>query len=549
MSEDYGWTKSVCDNYIFWFKGYVVNTTFEEIARLANISISNIGGCSKDFSNFLSNIRGHYSFIFYKDNVLIAVVDKICTIPLFYTETSDCIIIGNNAAVIKNNISLNNNNLDSSSVLEILMSGYTIGSKTIYRSMRQITAGEYVCLHSGHIYTEYYHTYSPWKVNLRSKSSLKRELTDVLLDVMEKLSLSIKGKQVIVPLSAGYDSRLVASGLKNAGVEDVLCISYGRENSFEVLTAKKIARRLGYEFKHISYNSDYVRNYFRSKEFNKFNDYFDRYSSVEFIQDNLAVSFLHEDLKFDKNPVIINGMTGDYISGGHIPHILSKPIKNLDTSKERESLFDMAMEEYMHKHYNLWGSLSHQDNKDKIIESIFHFLKDRIPDFRNFNNIHAIFEVLEFYGRQSKYVVKGQEAYDYYDYDWRLPLWDPIFIDFWESVPLEYKYSQKLYKEVLIENNWGGVWDNIGINRKTINPPWIRPVRLLFKVLFAPTGKKYWHQFERNVLKYWMDDSRVSTRYPYSRFFMDKKGHRNVVSFASKDYVQKHTALNLNKFL
>ena len=83
MSEDYGWTKSVCDNYIFWFKGYVVNTTFEEIARLANISISNIGGCSKDFSNFLSNIRGHYSFIFYKDNVLIAVVDKICTIPLF----------------------------------------------------------------------------------------------------------------------------------------------------------------------------------------------------------------------------------------------------------------------------------------------------------------------------------------------------------------------------------------------------------------------------------------------------------------------------------
>jgi asparagine synthase (glutamine-hydrolysing) len=540
MNQDYGWKKFIYAEYIFWFKGYIIDNTSENIAKLLVEFLSDGIKKTDTLSDFLSQIRGHYSFVIHRNNMLVAVVDKVCSIPLFYKETSDTIIISNNAGIIKKHL-CNNLDIDNSSILEISMSGYTLGRKTLYSSMYQIMAGEYMHIHDdSRIERRYYHTYSPWKVNTRTKSSLKNELTNVLLDVMDKVASTTKNKKIIVPLSAGYDSRLIVSGLKQVGVEDVLCISYGRENSFEVLAAHDIAKKLGYEFKHIHYDSDYIRNFYNSDEYSEFKKHFNRYNSVEFLQDMSAISFMTANSEIDKDSVIVNGMSGDYISGAHTLDIFSKI----------EPEFDVAITEYIHKHYNLWASLLNNNNKKAIADNILMFLRYRIPDFENFDksNVYAIFEALEYYGRQSKFVIKGQEVYDYYGYDWRLPLWDSTFVDFWEGVPLNYKLSQKLYKDVLVENDWGGVWSTIPLNQKTIQPSWIRPIRLFFKVLFSPIGRKQWHQFERNALHYWMDDY-GSKRYPYSRFLMDKKGHRNIVSFRSEDYLREHTDFNTNHFI
>ena len=49
-------------------------------------------------------------------------------------------------------------------------------------------------------------------------------------------------------------------------------------------------------------------------------------------------------------------------------------------------------------------------------------------------------------------------------YGWRIPLWDGEILDFWKDVPLQYKVNQKLYKETLINDNWGEVWRDIDIN-------------------------------------------------------------------------------------
>ena len=548
MEQSYGWNKSTHGECIFWFKGYLFDMSFDDVVQPVSVFISNISKYKEDLSNFLSNIRGHYSFVIYMGDVLIAVVDKVCTIPLFYAETDNQILIGNSATVIKDSICSSGCSFNDSSVLEISMSGYTIGDKTLYNSIHQITAGEYMCIHNSRIHKQYYHTYSPWKTRTRTESLLKKELTSVLIDVMDRLALSVKNKRVVVPLSAGYDSRLIVSGLKQAGVKDVLCVSYGRAKSFEVSAAKNIASKLGYDFKHVNYDSSYIRNYYNSDEYSKFKSCFDRKNSVEFVQDMSAISFMHANSELDKNSVIINGMTGDYISGSHILHVFSPYVAhNRNMSRDNNAnLFDMAMMEYVQKHYNLWDTLSNNNNNNKIIDNILIFLEDRVPGFNNFDNMYAIFEFLEFYGRQSKFVLKGQEVYDYYGYDWRLPLWDSVFIDFWQSVPLDYKYSQKLYKDVLVENNWGNVWNNIPLNKKTINPLWIRPVRFLSKILFSPLEKKQWHQFERNVLEYWMDDSYGSKRYPYSRFLLDKKGHRNILSFRTEDYIKKHVDLSLD---
>ena len=67
------------------------------------------------------------------------------------------------------------------------------------------------------------------------------------------------------------------------------------------------------------------------------------------------------------------------------------------------------------------------------------------------SKIYKIFEYLEFVNRQSNYVIQGQRVYDFYNLKWELPLWDDEYLDFWNKVPYDFKFQQKLYKYMLIK--------------------------------------------------------------------------------------------------
>ena len=41
-----------------------------------------------------------------------------------------------------------------------------------------------------------------------------------------------------------------------------------------------------------------------------------------------------------------------------------------------------------------------------------------------------VYEILEYENRQCKYVINGQRLYEYFKYEWRLPLWDNLYLDF-----------------------------------------------------------------------------------------------------------------------
>ena len=61
------------------------------------------------------------------------------------------------------------------------------------------------------------------------KTEFKKKLTQELLKLMKRIGESCKDRQILIPLSGGYDSRLIASGLKKIGVNNVVCFSYGQK--------------------------------------------------------------------------------------------------------------------------------------------------------------------------------------------------------------------------------------------------------------------------------------------------------------------------------
>ena len=73
---------------------------------------------------------------------------------------------------------------------------------------------------------------------------------------------------------------------------------------------------------------------------------------------------------------------------------------------------------------------------------------------------------------------------------------------FWQKVPMNYKFKQKLYVEMLKKNNYGNVWGaDIPVNKKTITPKWLIPLDLYANYhlgFFGKKGKSAWKQFDMN---------------------------------------------------
>jgi hypothetical protein len=196
---------------------------------------------------------------------------------------------------------------------------------------------------------------------------------------------------------------------------------------------------------------------------------------------------------------------------------------------------------FLDKHYSLWGKLRTNFNDKIIISELSKIAVERFQSKKKDTILlYAIIEGMEWIGRQSRLVINQQRSYDFIGHEWRLPLWSEEFLDFWEGIPPEYKVGQKLYKDVLMENNWGGVWKGIEVNNKQIRPQSLRFARLFVKVLISPFGKKKFHRIEKNIFVYWMHPSYARAVTSYLHVLFDKRGQRNTNSWTADQFIKRN---------
>ena len=138
--------------------------------------------------------------------------------------------------------------------------------------------------------------------------------------------------------------------------------------------------------------------------------------------------------------VFVPGHTGDFISGGHIPEeLMSKKSKN-DLKKIIETI--------LYHHYILWDWREH--NKE-LVKSFEKRIKQTIGASSPKDQLEEViaYNRWELENRQAKYIVNSLRVYEYFGAEWMIPLWDYELIDFFEKVPLSFRYKQKLYNETL----------------------------------------------------------------------------------------------------
>jgi len=521
ITEEYRWRKVSKNGVSIYYKGEFDD---DSLGVLFNLPFANSNHAKK----YIDSLNINFSVIILTENCCIMAVDKIRSTPIIYTKSHnkwfvDCKLSRLIGAVGEKKI-------DRNSALSIAMSGYTIGDSTIYETVYSLVAGQIVFLrgHDNIKKIQYYH-YLPKTDVVNNNSNYANELKNVTIGILKKTIKSLNGRQAIIPLSAGNDSRLIASGFRYLGYDNVKCYSYGFED-FESQTSRVIAKKLGYEWRLIKLSTSNEKAFYKSDEFKDYLNYSDVGVSIPVVRWLSTVRILKKSKWIDNNAVFINGNSGDFISGGHINKTL------YCSAIERKLHMRHVLKLFTEKHFRLWGRLQNKKNYG-VINKLLLSEYNKLLEYDNEISIESLYESLEYSHRQTKYVVSAQRVYEYYGYEWRLPLWDVDYLDFWANVPLNFKYKQRLYTDVLLKENWSDVW-KVPVNKSNIRPMWIVPLRVIAKFVFLIFGnsKIQWRKFELSVFKYWMDNGRVTMLFPYSKFLLNRD-IKGVQSLISKSYL------------
>ena len=363
------WKKYKQDNLSIWVKGYIYNYSIQKIISICKVIKK------ENILSFVTSIDGHFALLVQRDDPTFIAVDKIRSIPLFFIKIKSDFYIDYDP---KNLVYFNefDKEIDENAKLEIFMSGFTIGSKTIYKNLYSLKAGEIVLFQKNKYEFNQYYKYFGEIVDKNFDEYLE-ELSEITLNIFRKMLTQIGDRQIIIPLSAGNDSRLVASILKHLGATNVKCYSYGTEGNFEAKIAKQIASKLGFEWKFIPLTHKSEKKYYKSDEFKKYLDYCETYSSVPQFQSLSTIKYL-KDLKWIENDAIfVNGISGDFISGGHI-NVKKEDgfIKNNNNNKRKKNILNQLIE----KHFSLWGYLKNENNLNKIKIIYFMSIQNLMTD-------------------------------------------------------------------------------------------------------------------------------------------------------------------------
>lgn len=385
----------------------------------------------EEYKEILLNSQGIFSAIVKRGQYHYLLIQDITrTFPLFFAALEDKIIITDDTFKLKD---LFDFELDRDAIIEFLRVRYVLEDKTLLKGVKQVGAGEIVEIKDGKIRKEIYHTHILRKDEKFKEdfASLKLKLHNILNRVIERLIEFADGATIVIPLSGGYDSRLIATLLKSHNYEDVVLYTYGFPDSYEVQTAKKVAERLGYEWYHIEF-PHVEKEYIESEEFVDFMKYSFNHVSTPHLPDFLAFKLTLDKNIIPKGAIIVPGHSGDVFAGSWLRKL---PLPTVDT-------FAYIIKA---KHFTI---NEHYDEDKYIIKKLNEYLKQY---YTSEVEIYSLDDNWNFKERQPKFIINSNRAYEYFDHKHAIPLWDLELVEFFRRVPLEYKTKKILYNEVAME--------------------------------------------------------------------------------------------------
>lgn len=394
----------------------------------------------EQINKLLNDIDGFFTIIFENNDIILVIGDRVRSYPIFFTHKNSKIFISDNAHILKEKLDLRQQN--NIGVLEFLLCGFVTGNETLYQGLKQLLPGQYLIWDKNKKYYKIinYYQYLPHLDQIKYKREInyidkKTEFKELLFNSFNRLKqfINTNNYQPIVPLSGGIDSRLIAVMLKEVGINNAICFTYGTETHPEVIKSKEVAEKLGFKWMFVKYSKQKWYNEYHNLIKKKYLKYADGLSVKPHFLDFIAVKELFSNQ--NRNYLFLPGHSLDFLTGSHISETLIEN-NNMKTS----NLIDCIIEKHFCFHY------IYKDEKKLIKEKIF----DSIHGLERYKSeMIAVFEFFDWIERQGKFIHNSLNVYDFFGYKWYMPFWEKEYMDFFLKIPYEYKYNRYFLLETL----------------------------------------------------------------------------------------------------
>lgn len=431
-----------------WYCGYIYFNN-KQVLSNKNLGIFLLNVPIDKLEKQLQNINGNFSIIIKLKAKLIIISDYIRSHPIFYLQNNNTVFISDKSEKL---LQYNNkNSLDKKSSLEFNNTGYVTGENTLIHNIKQTLSGQILYIKNDSkslicIDDSRYFIYYASKRSEGSKESLLKKLDSILMKTFTKIIEDVNEKTLVIPLSGGYDSRLIVAMFKRLGHKNIICYSYGVPNNLESKISKKVANQLGFKWIFIPYTASMWSKLWYSKFFKDFIKYGGNYSTIAHTQDYLAVEELTSKELIPLDSIFIPGHTGDFIAGKHFKKIWDdKPIHSYNSLKNS----------ILKAHYNLNNEWVRDLKLKRVLEQKVESVLNNFIINEDYN-YNQIFELWEWQERQSKFIACSVNVYEYFNYEWRMPLWENRdILEFFMRLPIQFKTDTILYdyflEEILFE--------------------------------------------------------------------------------------------------
>ncbi|NKE36420.1 asparagine synthase [Natronococcus sp. JC468] len=415
-----------------------VDATLEEIASIG------------------ADLEGFFAAVLEDSDATYLVADGARSVPLYYGTGGP---VSDRGRLVREALEAPTDPITES---EFLLTRYVTGPETIWSGVYATRPGEVVRIDDDGIDRRTYRDYwpaGPEDERTNGSANPRTGLESALETALDRLERVAGDRPVVVPLSGGYDSRLLASALVDRGRE-VIGFTFGRSGHPDVEVSREIAARLGIRWEFCDYDESTWREWYRGPAGRRYVREAFGGDALPFLAEWPAVRELVADGRLPTDALYCPGHTVATPSE-RLPRFVGEcrrsepssvgcgPAVDADDALDRELVapdIEALVDYVLERHYALW-EWDDPNFEDAARERIQRGLRgDRDPSaVTGPASAAAASERWEWRGRMATFTNGDLRVYEDAGLEWWLPLWDPVYVRAWERVPLEARRGKGLH--------------------------------------------------------------------------------------------------------
>lgn len=363
--------------------------------------------------------------------------DHMRSWPIFYRVADDAIKVADRIETLTEGSGVPE--LSESSVLEFQHAGFVTGRDTLFSGIHQVPAGVTAVIDrkTGALTEEWHRDFQFEPRGESSPSAFQESFEAAFSASMETLFQRADGRRLVVPLSAGADSRLIATWISRSAYPNVLAFTYGDPRSREVQLSRAVAGALGVQWSVVPYDRATIARAWQQSANETFLRDTWSGSALPHIQDWFAIRHLTETGAVDPGDIVLPGhaMVGAMFDG--------------DLRSRSDVSVGDVVKTIAERHYSLLNHPEVPIADPPIRSKMQRFIAS--SNFtgtpRDVQNATYRFNHLE---RKVKYINNSVRTYEHFGLDWALPLHD---LRMWRQ------YASGAYN-VVSDRGWYSEWVN-----------------------------------------------------------------------------------------